>query len=180
VQTLKQEIARPTTKNWVHQASNQPSLANFDQLLAIFCTPTRAYPTKSSTVMPKRIAIVSCIKMTMHPCCIADDNIVKHTAPIVAQRVPIFPGCITPAAHAVLKVKPVNNDNKEEVEELQPPCIISFLIDNKYKLVNEPALLHQGPAPARAYQAANFYQVQQNQASRRKPRARAPLPHVAT
>ncbi len=38
MQTLKQEIARPTTKNWVWWASNQRSLANFDQLLAIFCT----------------------------------------------------------------------------------------------------------------------------------------------
>jgi hypothetical protein len=41
----------------------------------------------------------------------------------------------------VLEAEPVNNNNEEEVEELQPPHIISFLIDNKYKLVNKPALL---------------------------------------
>jgi hypothetical protein len=50
----------------------------------------------------------------------------------------------------VLEVKPVNNDNKEEVEEPQPPCIVFFLIGNEYKPVDEPALLCQGPAPARA------------------------------
>jgi hypothetical protein len=147
---LKQEIARPTTKNWVRQALNQPSSANFNQL-AIFCTPTHAYCTKSPTATPKRIAIVSCIKTTTHPCCITVDDIVKHTAPIVAQRVPVFPGCVACAALAVLKAKPVDNFNdKEEVEEPRPPCIVSFLINNKEKLVNEPALLHQGPGPARA------------------------------
>ncbi len=67
--------------------------------------------------MPKRIAIVSHIKKTTHLCCITNDNIVKHTAPIVAQRVPIFPGRVAPATHTVLKVEPANNDNKEEVEE---------------------------------------------------------------
>ncbi len=147
---LKQEIMRPTTKNWVHQASNQPSSANFDQLLAIFCTPTCAYCTKSLTAMPKRIAIVSCIETTMHPCCITNNDIVVHNAPIVAWRVPIFPGHVAPAAHAVLKVKPVGNDDKEKVEEPWPPCVVSFLIDNKYELVNKPALLLWGPAPARA------------------------------
>ncbi len=84
----------------------------------------------------------------MHPHCITKDNIVEHTAPIVAQRVPIFPGHVIRAAHAVLKAEPVDANDKEEVEELQPPRIVSFLINNKYKLVNEPALLRQGPAPA--------------------------------
>jgi hypothetical protein len=99
--------------------------------------------------MPKRIAIISCIETTTHPWRITDDDIIKHTAPIVAQRVLIFPGCVARAAHAVLEDKPVNDNDKEEVEELQPPCIVSFLIDNKYKLVDEPDLLRQGPAPAR-------------------------------
>jgi hypothetical protein len=109
-----------------------------------------AYPTKSPTAMPKRIAIISCIKMTTHPCCITDNNIVKHTAPIVEHRVPIFPGCNACAAHAVLKAKPVNYNNHEEVEEPWPPHIVSFLINDKYKLVDKPALLRQGPAPVRA------------------------------
>jgi hypothetical protein len=147
---LKQEIARPTTKNWVHRASNWPSLANFNQHLAKFCMQTCTYCTKSLTAMPKRIVIVSCIETTTHPRCITKDKIVKHTAPIVAQRVPIFPGHVARAAHAVLEAKPVKDNDKEEVEELQPPCIVSFLIDKEYELVNEPALLHQGPAPAGA------------------------------
>jgi hypothetical protein len=42
----------------------------------------------------------------------------------------------------VLEAKPVDDNNKEEVEEVRPPHIVSFLIDNEYKLVNEPALLH--------------------------------------
>jgi hypothetical protein len=128
-------------QNWVHRASYQPSLANFDQLLAIFCTPTDVYCIKNLTAMPKRIAIVSCIKTTMDPCCITNNDIVKRTAPIVAQRVPIFLGHIAPAPHAVLEVEPVEDNDKEEVEELQPPHIVSFLIDNKYKLIDEPALL---------------------------------------
>ncbi len=86
----------------------------------------------------------------MHPCRITNDYIVKHTTPIVARRVPIFPGCIAHAAHAVLEAKPVDGNNEEEVEELQPPCNVSFLINNEYKLVDKPALLHQGPAPVRA------------------------------
>jgi hypothetical protein len=108
--------------------------------------------------MSKRITIVSCIKMATHPCRITNDDIVKHTAPIVTQRVPIFPDCIARAAYAVLKAKPVddNNDDEEEVEELQPPCIISFLIDDGYELVDEPALLRHGPAPA-CCQATNFH-----------------------
>ncbi len=65
--------------------------------------------------MLKRIAIVSLIKTVMHPCHIADNDIVKHTAMIVAQRVPIFPGCVAHAVHAVLEDKPVDNNNKEEV-----------------------------------------------------------------
>jgi hypothetical protein len=97
-----------------------------------------------------RIAIVSCIETAMHPCCITDNNIVEHTAQIVAQRVPIFPGCVACAAHTVLKAEPVNDGNEEEVEGLQPPHIVSFLIDNEYKLVNKPAILRSGPAPARA------------------------------
>jgi hypothetical protein len=36
----------------------------------------------------------------------------------------------------------------KKIEELQPPCIVSFLIKNEYELVNEPALLRGGPAPA--------------------------------
>ncbi len=96
-----------------------------------------------------RIAIISHIETTTHPCCITDNDIVKHTAPIVAQRVPNLPGCVACAAHAVLKADPVEKDNKEEVEELQPPCIVSFLINNKHELVNKPALLCQGPAPTR-------------------------------
>jgi hypothetical protein len=67
--------------------------------------------------MPKRIPIVSRVETTTHPCCITDNNIVEHTAPIVAQRVSIFPGCIACAAQAVLEAKPVNNKDKEEVEE---------------------------------------------------------------
>jgi hypothetical protein len=89
----------------------------------------------------KRIAIVSIVETTKHPCCITNDDIVKHTTPIVTRRVPILPGCIARAAHAVLEAKPANNDNKEEVEELQPPCIVSFLINDEYKLVDKPALL---------------------------------------
>jgi hypothetical protein len=85
----------------------------------------------------------------MHPCCITNDDIVEHTALIITQRVPILPGFVACAAHAVLKAKPVDNGNKEEVEEPQTPCIISFLIDDEYKLVNKLALLRQGPAPAR-------------------------------
>jgi hypothetical protein len=81
--------------------------------------------------MPKRIVVVSRVKMTMHPHCITDDDIVEHTAPIVSRRVPIFPGHVARAAHAVLEVKPVDDDNKEEVEEMQPLCIVSFLIDDK-------------------------------------------------
>jgi hypothetical protein len=53
----------------------------------------------------------------------------------------------------VLKAEPVNNNNKEEVEELQPPHIVFFLIDDEYKLVNKPALLCQG---CRCCQAMNF------------------------
>jgi hypothetical protein len=69
----------------------------------------------------------------MHPCCITVNNIVKHAAPIVAQRVQIFPGCVACAAHAVLEAKPVNNNDKEEVQP-RPPCIVSFLIDDEYEL----------------------------------------------
>jgi hypothetical protein len=114
---LKQEIMRPTTKKWVRQALNQSSLANVDQLLAIFCTQMRVYHTKSSTEMPKRIAIVSHVKMTTHPCCITNKDIVKQTTLIVAQRVPIFSGRVVRAAHAVLKAEPVKDNDKEEVEE---------------------------------------------------------------
>ncbi len=173
---LKREIARPTTKNWVRRASNRPFSANFNQLLAIFCTPTRVYCTKSLTAMPKRIGIISCIKTNKHPCCITDNDIVEHTAPIVTWNVEIFPGCIACAAHAVLKAKFVNNNNKEEVEELGPPHIISFLINDEYKLVNKPALLRQGCG---CCQATNFNRVQQNRVRWCEPRARAPLPHVA-
>ncbi len=67
----------------------------------------------------------------------------KHTAPIVAQRVLISPGCVVCAAHAAFEAEPVNDDDKEEVEELQPPHIVSFLIKDKYKLVDKPALLRQ-------------------------------------
>jgi hypothetical protein len=91
--------------------------------------------------MLKRIAIVSCVETTMHHCCITNDNIVEHTALIVAQRVPILTGCVVCATHAVQKAKPVDDDGKEEVEKLQPPRIVSFLINNKFKLVDEPALL---------------------------------------
>jgi hypothetical protein len=41
----------------------------------------------------------------------------------------------------VLEAKPVNGDDEEEVEELQPPCIVSFLINDEYELVDKPALL---------------------------------------
>ncbi len=99
--------------------------------------------------MPKRIAIISCIVMTTHPHHITDNNIVEHTAPIVQQRVPFFPGCLAHAAHTVLKAEPVDDNDEEEVEELQPPCIVSFLIDDKYKLVDEPALLRQRHVPVR-------------------------------
>jgi hypothetical protein len=50
----------------------------------------------------------------------------------------------------VLEAEPVNDNDKEEVEEPRPLCIVSFLIDDKYKFIDEPALLHQGPALARA------------------------------
>jgi hypothetical protein len=99
---------------------------------------------------PKKIKINSCVKATTHPHHITDNNIVKHTTPIVPQRVPIFPDHVACAVHTVLEAKPVNNKDKEEVEELQPPCIVSFLIDDGYKLIDKPALLHQGPAPVRA------------------------------
>jgi hypothetical protein len=59
----------------------------------------------------------------------------------------------------VLKAKPVDNNDKEEVEELQPPHIVSFLIDDEYKLVNKPALLRRGHG---CCQAMSFNQVQQN------------------
>jgi hypothetical protein len=72
---------------------------------------------KSLTAMPKRIAIVSSVKTTMHPCCITDDDIVKHTALIVAQRVPIFPGRAACASHAVLEAVPVDDNDEEKVEE---------------------------------------------------------------
>jgi hypothetical protein len=85
----------------------------------------------------------------MHPRCITNNDIVKHTtAPIVAQRVPILPGCVACAIHAVLKDEPVVNEDNEEVEELRPHCIVSFLINNKYELVNELALLCRGPTPS--------------------------------
>ncbi len=48
----------------------------------------------------------------------------------------------------MLKVEPVDNNDKEEVEEPRPPCIVSFLINNEYKLIDKSAFLHQGPAPA--------------------------------
>jgi hypothetical protein len=59
--------------------------------------------------------IISCVKTTTHPHCITNNNTVEHTAPIVAQRVPIFPGHVARAAHAVLKAEPVDDNNKEEV-----------------------------------------------------------------
>jgi hypothetical protein len=104
--------------------------------------PAHANCTKGLTATPKRITIVSPIETTMHPCRITNTNIVENTAPIVAQRVPIFPGRVAPVTHVVLKVKPVDNKDKEEVEEPRLPCIVSFLINNEYKLVNKPALLH--------------------------------------
>jgi hypothetical protein len=97
--------------------------------------------------MLKRIAIISCIKTATHPHHITNDNIIKHTTPIVAWRVPIFPGCVAHAIHALLKAEPFDDNDKEEVEELQPLCIVSFFINNEYKLVDEPAFLRWGPAP---------------------------------
>jgi hypothetical protein len=49
----------------------------------------------------------------MHLCHITDKDTVKHTAPNVAQRVPILPGCIAHVVNAVFKVEPVNDNDKE-------------------------------------------------------------------
>ncbi len=73
--------------------------------------------------MPKRITIISHVKTTTHHGCITDNDILQHTALIVAQQVPTFPGCVAPDAHTVLKVEPVDNDDE-------------------YEIVNKPALLH--------------------------------------
>ncbi len=117
----------------------------------IFFMPMRAYRTKSSTASPSRNAIVCCVDTTV-PCCILSaNNIIELTAPVVARRFPEVPFFLRrdPVVRDALAVFDEQPDaNNKEIVPQEPGALQHISIDGAYKLVAEPALLLQRPAPA--------------------------------
>jgi hypothetical protein len=139
---------RPTTKNWVRLAANQPFTAIFDRIFTIFFMLMHAYRTKSLAALPSRNVIVCHVHTTL-PCCILSANdIVKLTAPVVARRVQEVPFFLQrdPVVRDALAVfdKQPDADDKEVVPK-EPGALQHVSIYNSYKLVAEPALLLQRP-----------------------------------
>jgi hypothetical protein len=89
------------------------------------------------------------------PCCISSANDIDElTAPVVATRVPEVPVPFflqrDPVVRDVLTVFDKQPDaNEEEVVPKEPGALRHVLIEDFNKLVAEPALLLQSPAPAR-------------------------------
>jgi hypothetical protein len=89
----------------------------------------------------------------MLPRCISSDNdIVELTAPVIARIVPEVPEVPlflqrNPVVHDELGKQPDANDKEVVPEELG--ALQHVLIEDANKLIAEPALLLQRPAPVR-------------------------------
>ncbi len=175
---LKQEIARPTTKNWVHWASNQPSSDDFDQLLAIFCTRRTRIVQRAqqrrlrglpSCLVSKQLPILVHHWQQYHQayrsnCCTESPNL---------SRLRCL--CHTRSARSQACWRQQRRRSWRAATSFH-----FLLLDQQQVWARRQAYSSTLRTYTRAHcQATNFHQVWRNQARRRKPRACAPLPQVA-